>query len=86
MHEWTGLAGLEMGNRLNIIGRSLAVIYPDSPSNTNGLPKVVRGEDTPELIAGKYGCWTGVKIRVVVIGRHSSVLGALGSWEGKGLF
>jgi hypothetical protein len=57
-----------------------------SPSNMNGLPKVVRGEDTPGLIAGEYGCWMGVKIRVAVVGRHSSILETLGPWEGKGLF
>jgi hypothetical protein len=59
---------------------------PGSPSNTNGLPKVVRGEDTPGLIAGEYGCWAGVKIRVAAVGRRRSVLGALGPWEGIALF
>ena len=59
---------------------------PGSPSNVNGLPKVVRGEDTPGLIAGEYGCWMGVKIRVAVVERHSSILETLGPWEGKGLF
>ena len=30
-------------------------------------------------MAGEYGRWMGVKIRVAVVGRHSSVLEAFGS-------